>query len=522
MPKAGLQFNKQDEYWTPDEVWDDILPHIDYDPCTTDAQAKKHGILRYDTIQTDGLKRDWTQFSTIYVNPPFCIAYDTEDEVLTKDGWKKYLEISKDDLILSVGSSKQLEYVGIEEIVYQEYTGRMVSYSYPRGTKSALTVTYNHRCVTDEGFVRAEDLKEGDYYTDGYIWGETDDRRKKVLPEVDTSYWSKNRWGRTFVRRKVSEKEIGMEDWARFLGLWIADGSIIRGKNPVTGKQKYSIYVGQNCERENRVLDIMTPLGFKVHKTKSYSRPNYFHYYIHSVQLWRELEQYGKSDSKFIPREILDGGANVLEAFLEGYMFGDSYRSGNGFMLSTRSSRLAKDLQELCLKLGKICHCSRRKCEYKRQSLPYYQIYLREANDKLSYHQIKKIDDYSGKIFCLHLVKNHNFFVKHDGYISNTGNTRKFEFLKKAVDSIKATKNQRIYFLIPIDSLPTKKFHDVVGDAKYVLILPNGRIKFDDGSGKKSSPAFGSVILLFSSLGSSRRVAHIQINNKKEKNGEAS
>lgn len=99
--------------------------------------------------------------------------------------------------------------------------------------------------------------------------------------------------------------------------------------------------------------------------------------------------------------------------------------------------------------------------------------------------------------------------------------TRKFEFLKKAVDSVKATKSQRIYFLIPIDSLPTKKFHDTVGDAKYVLMLPNGRIKFDNGSGKSSSPAFGSVILLFSSLGSSRRVAHVKINVKKEKNGKA-
>lgn len=94
--------------------------------------------------------------------------------------------------------------------------------------------------------------------------------------------------------------------------------------------------------------------------------------------------------------------------------------------------------------------------------------------------------------------------------------TRKFEFLKKAVDSIKRTKNQRIYFLIPIDSLPTKKFHDAVGDTKYVLMLPNGRIKFDDGSGKVSSPAFGSVILLFTSQCSSRRVAYIKINEKKK------
>ena len=89
--------------------------------------------------------------------------------------------------------------------------------------------------------------------------------------------------------------------------------------------------------------------------------------------------------------------------------------------------------------------------------------------------------------------------------------TRKFEFLEKAVGTVKqwkGKKDRRIYFLFPIDSLTTKKFHEAMGDTKYLLILPNGRIKFNDGSGRKSSPAFGSVLLLLTGGCSSRRVTH--------------
>lgn len=52
--------------------------------------------------------------------------------------------------------------------------------------------------------------------------------------------------------------------------------------------------------------------------------------------------------------------------------------------------------------------------------------------------------------------------------------------------------------LLPIETLTTKKFHQIVKEP-FNLIVPNGRIKFDDGSGKCSSPAFGSAVLVFGS-----------------------
>lgn len=72
--------------------------------------------------------------------------------------------------------------------------------------------------------------------------------------------------------------------------------------------------------------------------------------------------------------------------------------------------------------------------------------------------------------------------------------TKKFYFLDKAIKTIQ-NYDVNICFLLPIETMATKKFHEIVGGQAYRMWIPNGRIKFDDNSGKPSSPAFGSVVL---------------------------
>ena len=76
--------------------------------------------------------------------------------------------------------------------------------------------------------------------------------------------------------------------------------------------------------------------------------------------------------------------------------------------------------------------------------------------------------------------------------------TIKHEFLKKAVETYKEYHNE-IYILFPIEFMTTKRFHDITKDVGGIIFLPNGRIKFESGLGKKSSsPAFGSVVMKLS------------------------
>lgn len=75
MAKAGLVFQKKDEYMTPKKVVDHFGP-FDYDPCTTEEQAAHLGIPNFDTEETDGLSADWTQYRRIWVNPPFTRKFE--------------------------------------------------------------------------------------------------------------------------------------------------------------------------------------------------------------------------------------------------------------------------------------------------------------------------------------------------------------------------------------------------------------------------------------------------------------
>ena len=75
MSKGAIQFNEQNfEYYTPKYIVDMFGP-FDYDPATTEEQAKALGIPNYSTIDSDGLKQDWTKYKRIWINPPFYLKF---------------------------------------------------------------------------------------------------------------------------------------------------------------------------------------------------------------------------------------------------------------------------------------------------------------------------------------------------------------------------------------------------------------------------------------------------------------
>ena len=72
MAKGGVVFTKDNEYYTPKYVVDYFFPEgFDYDPATCIEKAEEFGVKYYDTIETDGLKSDWTKYDRIWINPPF-------------------------------------------------------------------------------------------------------------------------------------------------------------------------------------------------------------------------------------------------------------------------------------------------------------------------------------------------------------------------------------------------------------------------------------------------------------------
>lgn len=75
MAKLNIIYSKDNEYYTPIKTIR-YFGIFDYDPATTKEKAKEFNIKEYDTIETDGLKRNWGNFKKIWINPPFTKKYE--------------------------------------------------------------------------------------------------------------------------------------------------------------------------------------------------------------------------------------------------------------------------------------------------------------------------------------------------------------------------------------------------------------------------------------------------------------
>lgn len=86
MAKANVIFTKDNEYYTPKSIVD-YFGKFDYDPATTNEKAKEFGIQNFDTIETDGLLKDWGAYHKIWINPPF-----TDKHKFLEKAYKTYKE----------------------------------------------------------------------------------------------------------------------------------------------------------------------------------------------------------------------------------------------------------------------------------------------------------------------------------------------------------------------------------------------------------------------------------------------
>jgi len=93
MAIAGIKHVGDNEYYTHKTVVA-YFGEFDYDPATTKEKAEDFGIDNYDTIETDGLSQDWTQYKSIWINPPFTLKAE-----FIKKAWETYL-LSKADIYI--------------------------------------------------------------------------------------------------------------------------------------------------------------------------------------------------------------------------------------------------------------------------------------------------------------------------------------------------------------------------------------------------------------------------------------
>jgi ribonuclease HII len=356
-------------------------------------------------------------------------------EILTRAGWKHYLNVSPDDSVLSYTSNGKIVWQKVDEVIEKDFDGVMIEL---RNKSIHILVTPDHYFdvlrrtfernklesnklkmtgYTFRGRRSVLELSNNDFIPRGGCWvGEKPDHF--VLPSVD-----KNKFD--FSGKDYSEKKIKMSLWVAFLGIYLAEGSISYTKG-----RAYSIQISQKKGKSyERIYNLCKQLPFKVFRCKQ-------GIVIRNKQLYQYLLQFGKCYTKHIPQDIKNLSKDLLDTLIYWMLLGDGscYKGINRKRVCvyyTTSKKLKDDFEEILLKVGKSYKTTTREPrnssirgrKIKKEShVPCYETRIRQ-NTKCTVKYLHKSDVlYKGKVFCLCLAEHHNFYVRRGGAGYFTGN----------------------------------------------------------------------------------------------------
>ncbi len=320
-------------------------------------------------------------------------CYDEKTEVLTKNGWKYFKNLKRQDEIATLNpKTNQLKYHRPSKIVVYSHHKKMIQI---KNRTIDIFVTPEHnmwaqkRYKKNWEFIRADSMLANS---------------PKIARTAD---WQ----GKKYDKNK-----------AKFLGIYLAEGSAM--KNPHGGYQ--IVIAGVNLKKIKEIQKILDKTGLNWKRSKD-------GWSIYDKALYGELARYGKSYEKYVPSEIKNADKESIKVFLDAYGLGDATMMRGGWRIFyTSSKRMADDIQELLLKMGRVGIIKERnrfgreiwiKNHWTKQKHRAFEIIERV---KKIYSYLDKRDtrivDYQGKVYCA-TVPSHIMYIRRNGKPYWCGNT---------------------------------------------------------------------------------------------------
>jgi thymidylate synthase ThyX len=372
-------------------------------------------------------------FALRNVSRVFC--YDADTEVLTDAGWKAWPDVTGSETFATVNPDDEtLEYQKATEHFEGDYDGPMYRVS---SEQIDLLVTPSHRMWVKAHDTQANKRGEEPYrvqlardivgkrvaYQKTVKWQGQEDGTVSV-PGTKRVWQAHNRATKT--TRHYVGSEFPLPQFARFLGHWLAEGSL----------NEHQICIAQNRgDRLDAIAQNIRAMGLPTYQ------PVGGHGVVktQNIALRDSLATCGRlAHEKHIPAFVHDWGPGVLRTFLEAYVDGDGSRrkAGNHSVIYTASKQMADDLQVLAIKAGwsanirvddrtgleRIMPSGQRF----RNARPSYIVSLvKTRTHPLVNHNGAKSDSwvpYKGKVYCVK-VPNGLLVVRRNGKPVVSGNT---------------------------------------------------------------------------------------------------
>ncbi len=350
-------------------------------------------------------------------------CYDDKTEVLTRSGWKLFSDILSEDEFASLHpSTNTIEFHRASAIVRYQHHKKMVQI---KNRSTDLLITPDHQMFGQEGnrfrkreswgFVAAKNMPHQFVAPRSGCW-KGEERDCFVLPSVELSHYS----GRAVVSKLSDPVPISMDVWLAFLGFWLAEGH--------TSARSYAVGLAQVNKRKAAVAQkVIQQLPFRFRKIRG-------GWLAYDKRLWSYLRPLGDALDKFIPREYKALSPRQLTILFDHMCLVDGNMQKNGFRIyDTSSKRLADDVQEILLKLGRVGLIKSRLRKgggiFKRRFRsvhPGYEVIerIKKTTAWLDRRDTKLVD-YKGAVYCV-TVPYHTLYVRRNGKPIWCGNTAMF------------------------------------------------------------------------------------------------
>jgi RecA/RadA recombinase len=381
-------------------------------------------------------------------------CYDENTEVLTKNGWKFWKDVTLGDELATLDEDGYLIYVRPTRLIAYHYRGKM----YRIKTKHIdLLVTPDHQMYVSRPkhgggygafrFIPAKDVfgKRVRYKKDALWKGER--QEFFILPAVKVRHRLRNG---EYEELEYPEVKIPMEKWLRFLGFWLTDGHVSTWRGKEYGNEHCRVALAQ-VKPEYRELFRASLAEIASYLKRPYIKdpPHVIEerkgFYITNRQLYEYLKKLGKKHERVFPREILNLDRNYLKIIFDALILGDGCRrkdvkreSGRFY---TSSPHLKEAFEELCLKLGyafytatdnvagDVSNIGGRKVVSKRTTwvisftrtthpIVYRWRFTQGRNCTGCTGQIHYEEgwvDYDGMVYCAEVLPTHLLYVRRNG-----------------------------------------------------------------------------------------------------------
>jgi hypothetical protein len=328
-------------------------------------------------------------------------CYDNETKVMTNNGLKFFKDVDiKTDLFMTLNpTTKEIEYQKAFDYIEKPFKGKLVNIK----TRSVnLTITENHNMVRVDNskidVIPFNEITQEVFTIPRSHNGLNNvvDVKTVVIPPVEYGLRSKK------IYRNEDSVIVDADDWMRFLGIFLTDGSLTYDVK--RGIYKISIYQTKiKFLKEIEELLERLPFNFEYKKQKN-------EYFCCSKQLASFLLDTKSKNLRTIPDYVFNMSKRQKEILLLWIFYGDgSFTKDNELWKISVCSEIMKDqILRLLFESGRICSlysyfAKDRLWNGKIIKSNYPMTTIQILNKEQSYIKKKNVTtiDYDDKVYCV-------------------------------------------------------------------------------------------------------------------------